>query len=141
MHRVGVRDERGDERMAGLVVRDDVLLLVGEDVAPALDARRQPVGRLLEVGSLDLLLVAPRGQERGLVHQVGEVGAREAGRTRRDPLQVDVGPDLDLARVDLEDLHAAAQVRQVDDDAAVEAAGAQQRRGRAPRGGSWPRGG
>ena len=46
---------------------------------------------------------ARAGEQRRLVDQVGEVGAREAGRAARDRSQVDVGVDRDLARVDAED--------------------------------------
>ena len=50
------------------------------------------------------------------------------GRGCRDRVEVDVVGERDLARVDLEDLAPALLVGRVDDDAAVEAAGPQQRR-------------
>ena len=67
------------------------------------------------------------GGDRGLVGDVGQVGAGQAGGLARDDLEVDVGDRL-VARVDLEDRLAAADVGRRDEDLAVEAAGAQQRR-------------
>ena len=46
----------------------------------------------------------------------------------RDLFQIDVGRHLDLAAVDLEDLHPPEDVREVDLDLAVESARAGQRR-------------
>ena len=76
---------------------------------------------------VDELLVRARGEQRGLVEHVGQVGAGESRRTAGDGHQVDVlGHRLALG-VHLEDLVPALQVRAVDRDLAVEAAGAQQR--------------
>ena len=74
------------------------------------------------------LLVVARGEQRGLVEHVGQVGTGEAGRAARDAEQVDVLRDRLAARVHLEDLVAAVEVGGVDLDLAVEAARAQQRR-------------
>ena len=68
-----------------------------------------------------------RGEQRGLVEHVREVGAGEAGGLAREHLEVDaLGERLALG-VHLEDLLAALQVGRVDADLAVEAARAQQR--------------
>ena len=67
-------------------------------------------------------------EQRGLVDQVREVGAGEAGRLAGQRVDVDLLGQRLAARVDLEDLRAALAVGAVDDDLAVEAAGAQQRR-------------
>ena len=75
----------------------------------------------------DLLVVARRVQSR-LVDEVREVCAGEARRAARDDLDVDVLAERNLARVNLENALAAAHVGARDDDATVEAAGAQQRR-------------
>ena len=76
----------------------------------------------------DQLLVLAGGEQRGLVEDVGQVGAGEAGRAAGDAQQVDVRRDRLAARVHLEDLVAAVEVGGVDADLAVEAARAQQRR-------------
>ena len=73
-------------------------------------------------------LVLARGQQRRLVHQVGEVGAGETRRPRRHDLEVDVGRELHVLGVDAEDLFAPLHVGLVHQHLAVEAAGAEQGR-------------
>ena len=68
------------------------------------------------------------GEQRGLVDEVREVGAREAGRAGGERVEVDLRGERLALRVHLEDLAAAVAVGPVDDDLAVEAARAQQRR-------------
>src|SRR6185295_4791842 len=94
----------------------------------ALDAHDHLVLRELEVLHVDFLLVAPGGDQGGLVDQVGQVGAGETGSAAGDHHQVDALVEGDVARMDLEDAQAAVDVRPVDDHAPVEAAGAQQGR-------------
>merc|ERR1719258_921592 len=68
------------------------------------------------------------GDDRRLVHEVLEGRAREADRAGGDLAEVHfIGQGL-VAAVDAEDGDAAVLVRQVDWHAAVEAAGAQERR-------------
>jgi hypothetical protein len=81
----------------------------------------------------DLLLAVAGGEQGGLVDEVGEVRAGEAGRLAGERVEVDVALQRLAARVDLEDLAPAAAVRAVDGDLAVEAAGAQQGGIEAPR--------
>ena len=114
--------------MAALVVGDDRLLGVADDAALALRAGHDTLERLAELGRADDLLVAPRGEDGRLVDEVGQVRAGEAGRLARDGLQVDRLVERLALDVDLEDLEAALHVGPVEDDLAVEAAGAQQRR-------------
>ena len=75
----------------------------------------------------DLLVVA-RGVERRLVDQVGQIGAREAGRAARQHRHLHVVGHRNLARVDAENALAPLDVGTVHDDAAIEAARAEQRR-------------
>ena len=84
--------------------------------------------RLLELDHVDLLLAVTRGEQRGLVDEVRQVGAGEARRAAREHLEVDVVGERLAPRVDLQDAEAALEVGAVDDDLAVEAARAQQRR-------------
>ena len=79
-----------------------------------------------EVLQGDVVGGAASGEQGGLVDQVGEVGAGEAGGQGGDFLDGDAGSELDLLQVNLEDLHPALLVRAVDQDLAVEAAGAKQ---------------
>ena len=76
----------------------------------------------------DALLVLARRHDRGLVDQVGEVGAGEAGRALGEALERDVLVQRLALRVHVQDGDAALDVGRVDDHLAVEAAGAQQRR-------------
>ena len=73
-------------------------------------------------------LLAARREQRGLVDQVGEVGAGEARGLAGERVEVDLLGERLAAGVNLEDLLAALAVGAVDDDLAVEAAGPQQGR-------------
>jgi hypothetical protein len=121
--RVGVRDELRDERVPGLVVGRVPPLLEADDHGAPLGAHHHLVLGDLEVAHRDPVLVLPRGEERGLVHEVLEVGAGEAGRLAREELDVHVLADRDLPGVHLEDALATLHVRTRHDHAAVEAAG------------------
>ena len=90
--------------VAALVVGDDLLLLLGDDAAPALRSGDHAVDRLVELGHADGLLVAARGQDGGLVDEVREIGAREAGRATRERLDVDRLVERLALDVDLQDL-------------------------------------
>src|SRR5207244_10623508 len=70
--------------------------------------------------------VVASGGEGGLVDHVGEVGSGEAGGATSEDVEVDVFGHGDFAGVDLEDLFAATDVGTIDDDAAIEAAGAEE---------------
>ena len=76
----------------------------------------------------DLALARPGGEQRGLVHEVREVGAGEPGRLAREVVEVDLLRKRLAARVHLEDPDAALAVGAVHDDLPVEAARAEQRR-------------
>ena len=114
--------------MAQLVVGGQPLLLLGHDHRAPLGAHHDLVLGQLEVGHADHPL-ADAGREQGrLVDDVGEIGAREAGRAARDHLGIDVGPDPDLLHVHLEDFFPTQNVGVRHDHLAVEAARPQQRR-------------
>ena len=70
---------------------------------------------------------AAHREQRGFVDEVREVGAAHAGRAARDHVDVDVGGDLLVLEVHLQDLDPLFLRRQRDHDLAVEATGAQQR--------------
>src|SRR6478735_12081019 len=110
------------------VVGRDLALLGRHDAGALLRAGDDAVDGLVERDVVDDLLVAARGEQRGLVEDVGEVGTGEAGRAPRDGEQVDVARHGLALGVHREDAVAAEHVRRVDGDLAVEAARAQQRR-------------
>ena len=79
VHRVGVLEQLEAEGVAGLVVRHDPLLFFCDHTRATLGPQSDLLEGLLEVDLRDRLLVAARGEDRGLVHHVREVRARETG--------------------------------------------------------------
>ena len=114
--------------MAHLVVRRDPLLLLGQQARLLLRAGDHAHDPLFEVVLADHLLAVARGEQRSLVDEVREVGARESGRPACEHVEIDLRRERLALRVHLEDLAAAVAVGPVDDDLPVEAARAQQRR-------------
>src|SRR5438309_1431403 len=117
-----------DEGMPTLVVSRDLLLLLAHDAGLALRPGHDTVDALLERRQRDLLLVAARGEQRGFVDDVGEVGTGESRCTTSDDVQVDVRAERLAAGVHPQDALAAFEVGTVHDDLPVEAARTQQRR-------------
>ena len=71
---------------------------------------------------LDELLVEHGRGDGGLVDDGGQVGTAEHRGAAGDLLEVDIGAELDLLGVDLEDLQATRDIWQRDHDLAIEAA-------------------
>jgi hypothetical protein len=94
----------------------------------AFRAEKDLVFRLLHHFHGDLGQTVTGGQKGRLVDQVGQVGAAHPGCSSCQDSQIHVVRQRDLPRVDLEDALSAPDVGQVDDDAAVETSGPQQRR-------------
>ena len=67
------------------------------------------------------------GQQRRFVHEVGEIGAREARRAACDRPEIEILFDLDLARMHLEDRFTSLEVGIADRYLAVEPARTKQR--------------
>ena len=104
------------------------MLLAGHERVGRLAAAEQDaVARLGEVGGEDRVAVVAHRDDRRLVHEVREVGAREAGCRARDHIEIDVVAEVLAARVHRQDRRALAEVGQRDLDLAIEPAGAQQR--------------
>ena len=82
VHRVGVLEHVREHRVAALVVGDHLLLLFAERHRLALQAHEHAVARGLEVFGVHLFGAPPYREQRGLVHEVGEVGARHARACR-----------------------------------------------------------
>ncbi len=87
MHRIEPGQDRRDDRVPGLVVRDDAahawihrpLLFQTGDYA---------VDGFLEIGAIDFFLVAPGREQSSLVDEVSQIGAGESGRAGRNDRQV-----------------------------------------------------
>ena len=116
--------EHADERVTGLVVGDG---LRSPRTARCRAGRRaRSLQRVGEVGELDLIVIAPRRRQRGLVGEVREIGAdmpgvvaaTVRGRRRRRAAACACGPRGSCG---------GRPCRAADGDAAVEAAGPQQR--------------
>ena len=88
--RVGVPHRRGHQGVPALVVRGDLLLLVVHQPGALLRAGDDAVDRLVEGGVVDQLGVGARGEQRGLVEDVREVGTGEARCAAGHGLEVDV---------------------------------------------------
>ena len=71
--------------------------------------------------------ILPGGEEGGFVHEVGELGAGEAGCPLGEHVQMDVVGQRDVLRVDPEDAFAALHVGAVHDHLPVEPARAHER--------------
>ena len=69
--------------MAGLVEGEDPLLLVRDDPS-LLEAGEHTLHRRIEVRHVHVLAAAPGGEDRRLVGDVRELGARQPGRAARD---------------------------------------------------------
>ena len=128
VHGVAVLEHVAHEGVAALVVGDGHALALRHHPPLLLGAGDDALHGLLHVLHRDALLAAARGEKGALVHEVGEVGAREAGRELGDLVEADLVVERLVLRVDGEDPLAALHVGAVDGDLAVEAAGAQQRR-------------
>ena len=118
----------GDQRVAHLVEGRDAALLLGHHAGLLLRPRDHAHDPLLQLEVVDLALALAGREQGGLVDQVLQVGAGEAGRLAGERVEVDRLGERLAARVHLEDLRAALAVGAVDHDLAVEAARAQQRR-------------
>ena len=86
VHRVGAGQRHRDDRVAHLVMRDDAPLGGIQHAIALLQPGDQPLDRLREVIERHRIGAAARGEQCRLVHQVGEIGAREARRQRRNLL-------------------------------------------------------
>ena len=128
MDRRGVGLPGGDERVPDLMVGDDLPLARGDDRVFALVARDDHLDRFLKVALIHEGAAIFDGAQRGFVDDVGKLRARGARGRALDHAPVDVRLGPHVLCVDPQDRLAAREVGQLDGDAPVEAAGAQQRR-------------
>src|SRR6185312_2245975 len=119
---VVVGHEVTDDGVSALVIGGHTLFVWAHHTALAFGASDHAVDCLLEFAHGDDLLVAPCGEDGGLVHEVREIGAAEAGRCLGEDAEHDVVGDGLALGVDVEDRLAALDVGRVEDDFAVETA-------------------
>ena len=128
VQRIGARSHRGDESVAGLVVRRVVLFLVGQNHGAALDAHEHFVLGHFEIDHGDELAILARRPQSGFVHQIREIGAGKSRSAARDHREIHIVRERHLASVHAENFLAALHVRPRHHHAAIETAGAQKRR-------------
>src|SRR5262249_10098138 len=126
--RIDARQGRGHQRVAHLVIGDAAALLRAEDAALLLVAGRHAFNYRGEVIERHRVAVAPRRHNGGLVDEVGEVGAGEAGCQPGDLVEIDVRGKLHLGDMHLQDFQPSGAVGAVDYHLTVEPSGTQQGR-------------
>ena len=112
--------------MADLVIGHDAPLLLAHDAVLFLLADQDLLDSFEEVLLADILAVGLDRVDGGFIDHIGQVGTHSSARGQSDLLQIHRFIHFDIFRVDLEDGDASLEVRPVDDDAPVKAAGAQQ---------------
>ncbi len=112
--------------VADLVVRDDLLLVVGQTGGLALLAGDDPLDALLEVLLARTLATEADGAKGALVNDICQIGTGGTGCGAGDRCQVDAGFGLHILGMKLEDGLTTGQVRQLDGHAAVAATRTQQ---------------
>ena len=112
--------------MSGLVVGGVLLLLVTQDHRAPFGPHHDLVLGDLEVRHRDDLAVLPRGEQRRLVTQIGQVSPRKAGRAARQHHQIHVIGQGHLGGMHLQDPLAPAHVGTRYDHPPVKAARTQQ---------------
>ena len=106
---------------------DSALLLSGNDLALALESADYTVDGIEEVLLVDSLLAVSGGDQGSLVADIGDVGTGEAGSLPCKEIDVEAVDQLEVAHMHLEDLKPLLELRQLDVDLTVEAAGTHQR--------------
>ena len=112
--------------VADLVVRDDLLLVIGQNGGLALLAGDDHLDALLEVLLGRTLATEADGAKGALVNDIGQIGTGSTRCGAGDRGQVDAGLGLHILGMKLEDGLTTGQVRQLDGHAAVEATRTQQ---------------
>ena len=90
MNRPHVGQHVEQNRVTGLVVSRDLLILLGDHLAALLRADAHLHKGPVDIGLADKPASLPGGQDGRLVHQVLQVRARESGGGLRNPAQVHI---------------------------------------------------
>ena len=128
LHGCGMGLLCGDERVPNLMISYNVLFVVGHDGVFLLIAGDDDLYALLKVRLIGKASAVAYSAQCGLVYNIGKLRSRCAGGHAGDLAKINVLGDLYLSCVDLEYLLPALEVGKLDGNAAVEAAGARERR-------------
>ena len=112
--------------VAHLVVGDHLLFLFGQHGALLFGAGDDRLKGHEQIVLIDRLASVAHSTQRGLVDQIGQIGAHAACSGLGDLLQIHVLGQTDVAGMDLQGSQTAGQIGTVHRDAAVETAGTQQ---------------
>ena len=113
----------GTDGVATLVIRGELPLLVLHDHRLPFGAHHHLVLRILEIGHVDLLVVAPRGEQSTFVHEIREIRSRHSRSSARERGDIHILRHRLVADVHAKNSLAPAQIRQIDYDLSIEAAG------------------
>ena len=113
--------------MTGLVIGGQLLFLFGHHQCAAFRAHKNLVPRILEFGAGDHALAATGGEQCRFVDEVHQIGARKAWRATRDDLEIDVGRQRHLTRMNFENFLTADEIGIGNDDLTIETTWPQQR--------------
>ena len=120
--------QRRDDRVAGLVIRAvDPIELAERDRSP-FDPHQHLVARFGQIRVGHLIASGTRGKQRRLVDDIGQICAREAGRSARDRTEINRRIHRHPAGVHAKNRLASFQVGIADRHLPIEAARPQQRR-------------
>src|SRR5262249_36962220 len=126
--RIDARQGRGHQGVAHLMIGDAAALLRAEYAALLLEAGNDAFDCDREVIERHRVAVASRRHDGGLVDQVGQVSAGEAGRQPGDLVEIDVRGKLNFGDMHLQDFQPSGAVGAVDHHLAVKSSRAQQGR-------------
>ena len=120
----GVRTgyQQAQEGMPRLVIGDTFAVAWGQHQV-TLGSKQNPVDGLEKVSRGDGRLALASGAEGRLVGEVAEIGTHQPGGGTGDRIEVDVGAQWHLCRVNFQNRGAAAPVRRLERHTAIEATG------------------
>ena len=127
VYRILRRQNVEADRVTGLVVRGQALVVLIDDVALLLHAHYNLEQRLLDLLLRDQLLVAACRKQRCLIEQVFEVCTGETGGRLGNFRELDIRVELLVAGMYLEDSLTALDIRCADIDLTIKATRTQQR--------------
>ena len=126
--RITLRQREPHDGVSRLVIGCLFLLIVGQDHGAAFRAHHHLVLGIFKIRHGHEATSDTGGHQGGLVHKVGEIGTREAGRTACDDAEIHVGAERCFACVHAKDLLAAFDIRVRHGHLTVKAARTQERR-------------